>query len=232
MLSDPGGWGELATAMTVFLLTHSIPARPALRGRLVTLLGRRGYLIAYSALSILVLVWVIAAAATAPYLELWPREDWQSLVPAIGMLVASILAVFALTMPNPLSLGPKWDKTFDPDHPGIAGLVRHPLLWAMLIWSISHLFPNGDISHVVMFGLFAALSVGGMAMLDRRFRRTLGEAEWQRLSKKTSNAPLASLAKGWRPQLSAMNGLRLGAGLALYGSLIISHGLITGVPLL
>lgn len=45
MLSDAAGWGELATAMTVFLLTHAIPARPALRGRLVTLLGRRAYLI-------------------------------------------------------------------------------------------------------------------------------------------------------------------------------------------
>lgn len=232
MLSDPGGWGELATAMAVFLLTHAIPARPALRMRLVTLLGRRVYLIAYSAVSILVLAWVIVAAANTPYLELWPREDWQSLVPAIGMPIVSILVVFALTMPNPLSLGPMWDKNFDPDHPGIAGFVRHPLLWAMLIWSISHMFPNGDLSHIAMFGLFAALSAGGMAMLDRRSRRTLGNAAWQELSKKTSNVPLASLAKGWRPQLSVVNGLRLGAGLALYVTLVISHGLITGVPLL
>lgn len=230
MLSDPAGWGELATAMTVFLLTHAIPARPALRGRLVALLGRRVYLIAYSAVSILVLVWVISAAANAPYLELWPRADWQSSVPAVGMLLASVLAVFALTMPNPLSLGPKRD--FDPDHPGVAGFVRHPLLWAMLIWSISHMFPNGDLSHVLMFGLFALLSAGGMLMFDRRYRRTLGDAAWRQLSRKTSNIPLASFAKGWRPRLSPTDGLRFGTGLVLYGTLVISHGLITGVPLL
>ncbi|KQW75622.1 hypothetical protein ASC89_22050 [Devosia sp. Root413D1] len=230
MLSDPAGWGELATAMTVFLLTHAIPARPALRGRLVALLGRRVYLIAYSAVSILVLVWVIGAAANAPYLEVWPRADWQSLVPAVGMLLASILAVFALTMPNPLSLGPKRD--FDPDRPGVAGFVRHPLLWAMLIWSISHMFPNGDLSHVVMFGLFALLSAGGMVMFDRQYRKTLGDAVWQQLSKKTSNIPLASFAKGWRPRLAPTDGLRFGAGLLLYGTLVVSHGLITGVPLL
>jgi len=159
MLSDAAGWGELAAAMTVFLLTHAIPARPALRGRLVTLLGRRAYLIAYSVVSLLALAWVIGAAANAPYLELWPRADWQSLVPAIGMLVASVLAVFALTMPNPLSLGAK--RGFDPDHPGAAGFVRHPLLWAMLVWSISHLLPNGDLSHVMTFGLFALLSLAG-----------------------------------------------------------------------
>ena len=232
MLSDPGGWGELATAMAVFLLTHTIPARPSLRGRLVALLGRHGYVIAYSAVSILVLAWVIAAAAHAPYLELWAREDWQSSVPAIGMLLASILAVFALTMPNPLSLGARRVKDFDPEHPGVAGFVRHPLLWAMLIWSVSHMLPNGDLAHIVIFGIFAVLSVGGMAMLDRRSRRTLGEAAWQRLSRRTSNIPLASLAKGWRPRLSRTNWLRLGAGVVLYGALAVSHGLIAGVPLL
>jgi uncharacterized membrane protein len=232
MLSDPGGWGELATALIVFLLSHFIPSRPALRARLVGILGRRGYLLAYSAVSILLLAWIIVAAGNAPYFELWPREQWQGLVPAIGMLMASILAVFALTMPNPLSLAPKWDMKFDPDHPGAAGFVRHPLLWAMLVWSISHLFPNGDLSHLVMFGLFAVLSVGGMAMLDRRSRRALGDAAWQELSRRTSNIPLAGLAKGWRPQVSALNGLRFGAGLVLYGALAISHGLIAGVPLL
>lgn len=226
------GWGELATAMTVFLLTHSISARPVLRGRLITLMGRRVYMAAYSAVSILVLAWIIAAAANTPYLELWPREDWQSSVPAVGMLFASILSVFALTMPNPLSLGPKRGKSFDPDHPGVAGFVRHPLLWTMLIWSISHMFPNGDLSHVIMFGLFALLSAGGMAMFDRRSRRTLGDAVWQQLSRKTSNIPLASLAKGWRPSLSPLTGLRFGAGLVLYGTLVVSHGLIIGVPLL
>lgn len=231
MLSDPGGWGELATAMTVFLLTHTIPARPALRIRLVTLLGRRGYLIAYSAVSILVFAWIIVAAANTPYLELWPREDWQSLVPAVGMLIASILAAFALSMPNPLSVGPKWDRSFDPDHPGIAGFVRHPLLWAMLVWSVSHMFPNGDLSHVLVFGVFAILSASGMLILDRRSQRTLGDVVWRQLAEKTSNIPFASLARGWRPRLSPMNSLRLGAGLALYGTLAVSHGLITGLPL-
>lgn len=230
MLSDAGGWGELAAAMTVFLLTHIIPARPALRGGLVRLGGRRGYVVAFSVVSILGLAWIIGAAARTPYLELWPMADWQRSVPAVGMLLASILAVFALTMPNPLSLGPKGN--FDPDHPGVAGFVRHPLLWAMLIWSISHMFPNGDLSHVMVFGLFAVLSVGGMLMFDRRSRRKHGDAVWQQLAGKTSNIPLASLAKGWRPRLSPMSGLRFGGGLVLYGSLVVSHGLIAGVPLL
>lgn len=229
MLSDLGGWGELATAMAVFLLTHTIPSRPTLRARLVTFLGRRGYVMAYSVVSILVLAWVIGSAGNAPYLELWPREDWQSSVPAVGMLLASILAVFALTMPNPLSLGPKGD--FLPDHPGVAGFVRHPLLWAMLIWSISHMVPNGDLSHLIMFGLFALLSAGSMLMFDRRSRRKHGDAVWQQLARKTSNIPLASLAKGWRPRLSPMSGLRFGGGLVLYGILVVSHGLIAGVPL-
>ncbi len=232
MLSDPGGWGELASAMVVFLLTHSIPARPAVRGRLISLVGRLGYLVGYSAVSILVLAWLISAAARTSYCELWPRQDWQSLVPAAGMLFVSVLAVFALTMHNPLSFGPRWRKRFDPDHPGVAGFVRHPILWAMLVWSVSHMVPNGDLSHLMMFGLFAGLSVGGMVMLDRRLRRKLGDAAWLQLSAKTSNLPLASFARGWRPQFDLAIVLRFGAGLALYSALVASHGLITGVPLL
>lgn len=232
MLADLTGWGELLAALAAFLLTHAVPARPLIRSRLVAWAGLRAYLIGYSALSILVLGWLIAAAASAPYLELWPREDWQTLVPIAAMPFASVLAVFALTSPNPLSFGPRLSAPFDPARPGVAGLVRHPLLWATLVWSVAHVVPNGDLSHVVMFGLFAMLSVGGMVMLDRRKQRSLGIAAWRRLAGKTSNLPLASLARGWRPTLTSGGALRFVGGIAVYAGLLATHGLFTGIPLL
>ena len=231
MTGSPGAWAELTFALTFFLATHAIPARPTVRKGLVTVLGRRLYLAGYSAVSILALAWLIKATADAPFVELWPREDWQSLVPAMAMPLALILIVFGLSTPNPLSLGPK-GGAFDPDHPGIAGFVRHPILCAMLIWSGSHMVPNGDISHVVMFGLFATLSAAGMPMLDRRFRRRLGDAAWSQLSARTSNIPLASLLKGWRPCPNRGIAARVVLGLALYGVLVAAHGLMAGLPLL
>jgi uncharacterized membrane protein len=43
---------EVLLALALFLAAHSIPARPAVRGRLVATLGERPYLLLYSLLSL------------------------------------------------------------------------------------------------------------------------------------------------------------------------------------
>ena len=227
-----GQWGELCAAIALFFASHAIPARPQVRTWLVRHVGRTAYLVGYSTLSIVILGWLIAATANAPFVELWPREDWQTLVPVAGMAIATVLVVFGLSSPNPLSLSARPPAGFDPDRPGIVGVVRHPVLWATLVWSVTHMVPNGDFAHLIMFGLFALLSVGGMAMLDRRKRRLLGDEGWQQLARKTSNWPLRGLGKGWRPAFRAGTALRLAGGVLLYAALAATHGLFTGVPLL
>ena len=95
-------------------------------------------------------------------------------------------------------------KTFEPDHPGIAGVTRHPVLWAAALWAIAHAVPNGDLAHILLFGLFGVFSLLGMLAIDARNRRVLGTAEWRRLSHSTSLVPLAALAGGrWRPSFGA-----------------------------
>jgi uncharacterized membrane protein len=59
-----------------------------------------------------------------------------------------------------------------------------PLLLAL--WSGAHVAPNGDVAHVVLFGLFAGFALAGMGMADRRKRRLMGDAEWTRLAARTS----------------------------------------------
>ena len=231
MLLDPfNGWGEFTLALAAFLGTHVIPSRPAIRGRLISVAGERTYLIAYRLVSLFALGWLISASANASYVELWPYSDWQRFAPQAAMPVATILAVFALSSPNPLSIGSKGVRTFDPAHPGIVGFVRHPLLWAILVWSVAHLVPNGDLAHVALFELFALLSIAGMLTLDRRSRRRLGEAEWRRLAWRTSNVPLVSLVRGWNPRPSAGVAAKLLAGLALYALLLFTHPIFAGVP--
>lgn len=225
-------WSELFAAVATFLLSHAIPARPGMRARLIQLLGRPSYFIVYSMLSIIVLGWLIAATASAPFVELWQREDWQTAVPAIGMVIATTLAVFGLTSPNPLSLSARRPVGFDPERPGVAGLVRHPVLWATLLWSTTHIVPNGDMAHLIMFGMFATLSVGGMVMLDQRKRRALGDDNWQKLARLTSNWPLLGLGQGWRPSFDAGTAVRLASIIVIYVALVGAHGAITGIPLL
>ena len=57
------GWFEFALAFVVFFLSHSLPVRPPLRPRLQARLGASGFTLAYSALSLAVLSWLIGRVA-------------------------------------------------------------------------------------------------------------------------------------------------------------------------
>jgi uncharacterized membrane protein len=218
-----------AAAFAVFLLSHIVPARPAMRARLRAVLGERGFLAVYSLVSVAVLVWLIAAAAWAPYVELWPFAPWQMWVPNLVMPFACLLAAFGVGAANPLSFGGRPAARFDPDRPEIAGVSRHPLLLALALWAGGHVLPNGDLAHVLLFGTFALFSLTGMLAIDARRRRMLGDAAWRRLAARTSLVPLAALVDGrWRPGWR-IDPVRLGVAGAVYGGLLALHPWVIGV---
>jgi len=179
-------WLEFIAALTVFMLSHMFPVRPPMRPWLVERLGLRGYFISYSLLSIVVLAWLIIAAARAPFVGVLPPWDVFRWVPLLLMPLACLIAVSGMMVQNPLSFGGLGRPTYDPDTPGILACTRHPLLVAMALWSGAHLLANGDLAHVILFGLFLGFSVLGMMLIDRRKQRQLGVEEWQRLAGKTS----------------------------------------------
>lgn len=79
-------WPLFALTFAAFFVTHTVPVRPKVKVRLQRLLGPRGFTLAYSLLSLCMLGAVIAAAAHAPYVQLWPQAVWQHYVVAVGML--------------------------------------------------------------------------------------------------------------------------------------------------
>lgn len=219
---------EFAAALIAFLLSHSLPARSGLRAAFVRRFGEGAWLLVYSLVSILLLAWLISAAARAPYLQLWDLELWHYHVPLMLMLPASMLFVGGAASPNPLSIGFS-RRPFDPQRPGIVGVTRHPLLWGFALWSFSHLPPNGDLVSVIMFGGFGLFSLAGMAILDRRRRRALGSA-WERLAVGTSVVPFAGVLgdrqrHGWR--MRDLLGTLIG-GSFLYLLLLFGHPLLIG----
>lgn len=226
-------WSEFIAAGLLFLVSHRIPTIPSVRQAVVGRIGETGFVVSYSLLSIGMLAWLIVAAGRAPYVELWPFETWQMWVPVIAMTIACAIAAFSIGVPNPLSFGGGNPAAFDPDRPGFVGFARHGLLWALAIWSAAHIVPNGDLAHVILFGVFAAFSIIGMAMIDRRKKRQLGETEWSRLSAKTSFWPAQSILSGcWRPAgpfLTSANFLRALAAALVYMGLLHSHTFIIGV---
>ncbi len=214
-------WVPFISALTAFFLSHAIPARAPVRARLVTLLGQKGYLLAYSLLSLVVLAWLIVAAANAPYVEVippWPVLRW---VPLVVMPVVCWLAVAGLTISNPFSFGGLGKAAFDPDRPGILRTTRHPLLAALMLWAGAHLLANGSLSHVILFGLFAGFAALGMALIDCRTARSLG-ADWPRLSRNTARFSLRAPSP-WPPLHVWL------AALAVFAVLIGLHGAVIGV---
>jgi uncharacterized membrane protein len=180
------GWGEFGAAFACFLLSHMIPVRPPVRPWLVARLRLTGYILAYSVLSIGILIWLFGAAARAPYVAVLP--DWPVLriVPLATMPVVCWLVVAGMASTNPLSFGGLGKGEFDASSPGILRFSRHPLPLALILWALAHLLANGDLAHVILFGVFALFAAASLPMIDRRKSRALGDSNWRNLAHNTS----------------------------------------------
>ncbi|NDW52405.1 NnrU family protein [Aliiroseovarius sp. PrR006] len=211
-------WAIYIIAILVFFLTHSIPVRPTNKARVVAHLGARGFTLGYSTLSIATLSFVIIAANHTPFVELWPWAPWQNYVTLIAMAGAVLIASLAIGRPNPLSFGGGNNDQFDPRTAGIIGWVRHPLLAALLLWSLGHLIPNGNLAHVILFGLLASFSFLGKRIIDKRNQRLLGLENWQHLSHTQRD-----IAITWSGLM------RVCIGIAIYLLLLYVHSAIIGV---
>lgn len=217
------GWSEYALAFAAFFLTHSVPIRPPVRPWLVARLGAAGFGIAYSALSLGVLAWLVGAAGRAPYLPLWQWAPWQNHVVLAVMLPVCLILAFAIARPNPFSFGGARNESFDPARPGIVRLTRHPLLVALALWAGAHLLANGDPAHAILFGTLAAFALFGIRLVDRRRQREMGET-WHRLDTARRQAPLLPQPVSW-PGAT----IRLALGVGLYAALLWLHPWLFGV---
>lgn len=217
-------WLPLVAAFAAFFVSHSIPVRPAVKAKLIGFLGQRGFSLSYSAVSLGMLCLLVVTAGRAPHLVVWDQMPWHRYVTLCGMLAVCLLLAFSLGRPNPLSFGGWANHRFDPQHPGIVRVTRHPLLLALALWAALHLLPNGDLAHIILFGVFAGFALVGMIVIDRRHRRLMGDDVWQSLTLQISEAPLFQMPDTlWQ---AAVRGLLGGFGFML---LLHLHGPVLGV---
>jgi uncharacterized membrane protein len=221
---------SLVIAGIAFCGSHVLLSSTGLRGSLRDQLGERGFLAVYSLTALVTFAWFLMAYAHAPTILLWPRQMWMALVPIVVMPLATVLLVAGYTTPNPTAVGMERAARADDPAPGMLRVTRHPVMWAIGLWAVSHMIANGDLRSLLFFGAFAALSLGGTLLIDRKKRLALG-SNWSRLAEVTSNLPFAALVTGrtrfrWRD----ISLLRVIAGLLLYAVLYNAHALIAGVP--
>lgn len=193
-------WIEFALAMALFLASHRIPAALGVKSVLVARLGQGGYVALFSVVSLGLLWWLIVAAGRAPHVPLWDQPGWSRWLVNLTMPLACLLTAYGVAAPNPFAFEGR-GTGFDPDRPGIAGITRQPLLWALALWAGAHLLANGDLAHVLLFAPFLLLALAGFRLVEARRRKAMGEGEWRRLTAATGLFPFAALVAGrFRPR--------------------------------
>lgn len=221
---------EFWLSFVLFIGTHLLFSRPKVRNFCIFYLGKTGYLWAYSLLSIILLGWLIIAAQAAPRIYLWPYIHGLYWFPNIFMPFSCILLVSAFIVANPLSIAPRING-FDHTKPGlIVALTRHPALWGFLLWSAGHIPPNGKYPIIIMFILFAAFSITGIFIIDKKSQTELGEDMWKKLSANTS-AFLFCSSSLWRRnfQLTRRDSIGIIGGIILYRVLYHCHSFLFGI---
>lgn len=224
-----GTLGNLLLAMATFVVGHFVLASIPVRQALIARLGEIGFRGLFSVFALLSLVWVILAYNTAPFIELWSASAAFNIIPLVIMPFAGVLAVAGLTTRSVTMVGGE-NRMDEPNPtPGIITVTRHPLLWAIALWSLTHLAITGDVASVVLFGGIAVLTIGGMIHIDYR-RAHLADGAWGPIAMRTSLIPFAAaFTKRTNIDWPGIGIARLAGGIALYAILTGPHESVFGV---
>jgi uncharacterized membrane protein len=218
----------LAVAAAAFFLLHMLPSTP-IRARLVAIAGERAYLGAYAILSLLLLWWLVARYNAAPYGEkLWIAPSWWTWVKAVLILFAFILIICGATSPNPSSPGAGKLLSRGDVSGGIFAITRHPIMWGVGIWALSHLVSQATVPGLLFFGSLAATALVGSWLQDHRKRAAL--EGWSQFEAKTSFFPFAAILEHRsRLDIKALGWWRIAFAVALWAALLHFHLMFFGV---
>jgi uncharacterized membrane protein len=131
----------LVTGLLIFFLVHVVPTLPDLRRGLVGRLGKVGYKIAFSIISIIGIAIIVVGYGNIRVIgganpDIWAPPVWTRHIALVLMIPAMVLLV----------------ATYVPSR--IRSATRHPMLIAIKLWAVSHLLANGDLASILLFGSF------------------------------------------------------------------------------
>lgn len=223
-----GSIAALLTATIVFVAAHLVLSSHPIRDTLVARIGERAFSGLYSVLVALPFIWMIAAYSRAPTDYLWIAPTGIKHITLTVTIVAAILAVAAVSRNNPAVAGAPPPKLEDGPK-GIFRITRHPFMWGVALWAITHLMATGDAASVIAFGGLATLAIAGTLHSDSRKRRQHGPT-WDVYARQSSHLPFLAIAQGRTRLVWAEIGWRpVVLGFALYLVLLILHEPLIGI---
>jgi len=147
----------LILGLAIFLGLHSTRiVSESGREKAIARLGEgpwKGIYSLVSAIGFVLIVWGFARARRdAP--QLWTPLPWGRHVTMLLMLLAFVSLASYL---------------FRRSH--VTAAIHHPMLWAVVLWSVGHLIANGSAADLVLFGAFLVWSIADLASAYARDRR-------------------------------------------------------------
>jgi len=223
---------ELLIAAIVFVGSHFGIASTWVRDDLVRRLGERAYVGLFTAVSLILLAWLIRAYSNVEDpIVLWWTPAVLIIVPLVVMPLALLLFVGGYTQRNPTAVMQSHTLSTERPAPGVLAITRHPLMWGIGLWAIVHLIVSDDVASIIFFAALAVLALYGTRLLDAKKQRTWPAEDWQRFASVTSNVPFAAILTS-RNELSfkEIGWWRIMLAGILYIVLVPLHGVVLGVP--
>lgn len=184
----------LIIGIILFFGIHLVPIF-RIKQKLVQRFGENPYKGIFSLISATGLGLMIYGKASAEFIMVWQPVPGAHWVPIVVMWPALVILVWA-EIPGSMKIA-----------------LRHPMLIGILLFCISHLFANGDLATVLLFGSFAVYSV--LTMLRQGFKKKENQIP--------NNTPTNSTPK-WN-----LAGLVIGT--LVYGLIFTFHQSITGMAI-
>jgi len=181
----------LILGWALFLSVHLSPGVFGMREKLVARLGEQRFLGIYIASSVTGMVFIIAGKIIAPTVQVWIPPLWGAQAAGIFVLIGCILFM-GLALPT-----------------NLRRLTHHPMLLGMACWGVGHLFANGELDSILLFGGFAGYALISVGSLIQRGNK--GDLKKYAL---------------WQDLLVVI------AGTATYGALLWLHPYFSGVAVM
>jgi uncharacterized membrane protein len=217
-------------ALAAFILLHVGVSATGIRGQLVGRIGEGPYRGLFALASIAVFVWMIFAfnqMRADPYeplnSEVYAAPAWGRYVAQTLVLLGFVLGVTGLLTPGPTTAGMEGSLAKENPAHGVLRITRHPFLWGVALWSLGHLFANGERFAIMLFGGLGLMVLFGTRSIDRKSQARNPEG-WARFAAVTSNVPFAAIVQGRNKLVLSELAWRPFVALALFGAAAWAHG--------
>ena len=147
------GLALLILGLAVFIGTHVITTRRALRAGLIARFGEGTYKAIYSVASILGVVLIgygFARYRATGWIDVWYPPAWTRHV-TVALVWPAIICFYAAYSPGRIKTA-----------------LKHPMLVGTKLWALAHLISNGDLGSIILFGAILGWAVFDRITLKRR----------------------------------------------------------------